>query len=59
MSSRLIALVVIVVAGRRGRLSLLARRVAVRDVSKVMMAERKDEVQGERCKRKPGPEPRS
>lgn len=60
MSDRRIAVVALVVAARLGSSGLLDRRVVVRsDVSKMMMAEREDEVQGERRKRKPGPEPRS
>jgi hypothetical protein len=60
MSSLRIAVVVIVVAVWRGGPGLLDRRVAVRsDVSKMMMAEREDEVQRERGKREPGPKPHS
>jgi hypothetical protein len=60
MSILRIAVVVIVVAVRHGGPGLLNRRVVVRrDVSKMMMAEREDEVQRERGKRKPGPEPHS
>lgn len=58
MSDRGIVFVVIVVVCRSA--GLRSHRVVVRrDLLEVMMAERKDEVQRERCKRKPCPEPRS